>query len=259
MVSDRLSEDLAAEILRRDLGGDWQLSDALGTMEATRLAHQADRAVAIKLTETPATVMQRLSDLGVTPEIIALGQADGVAYLIQRAVTGPHPDHVWWLSHRARWADMITSYLNDSELAALVVAGPVFWRLDVPAARSLVERDLERSDRHCPELRSAEFEAAFRSWRDQAPHIPSWPMQPVHPDPHIHNYVISDGTPYLLDWDHIDLSDPVRDVGWQLWGGLPRLGNALFNDSRNDLDGAAFHVEGFIAAALQQGWLETRG
>lgn len=111
-------------------------------------------------------------------------------------------------------------------------------------------------------------------------------MRTVHPDPHVNNYVICAGRPFLLDWDHIDLSDPLRDVGWQLWGGLPAgywpdflesveiacaedsrraicwwsgfkmLGNALFNDRRNDLAGADFHVSGFVKAAQGLGWLE---
>ena len=44
---------------------------------------------------------------------------------------------------------------------------------------------------------------------------------PVHPDAHRDNYVITAGQPYLIDWDGVDVSDVVRDVGVQMWGFLP--------------------------------------
>lgn len=240
----------------------------------------------MKLVDTPRAILERLSDLGVTPVVLAVGELDGRPYMIQQAVEGRHPDHEWFVANQKRWAAMVSRYLNDSELRRLVSQQRAFWRLDVPAAAALIEVDLKRSSRRSRALRSVEFESAFRRWQSEAATIPSLPMRTIHPDPHVNNYVISEGRPFLLDWDHIDLSDPMRDVGWQIWGGLPAncwpkflesveisynehssraicwwsgfkmLGNALFNDSRNDLTGVRFHLDAFEAAARERGWLE---
>lgn len=286
MISSGLSEAVAAEILDQQLGAGWQLSAPMGTMQTTRLAWRGDTAVVVKLIETPYAILQRLSDLGVTPEVLAFGEAHGQPYMIQQAVEGPHPDHAWFHANLDRWAELVSSYLNDAELMRLVGEQRPFWRLDVSAALALVERDLDNSSRHGPALRSKEFETAFRTWQSQATEITSLPMRTVHPDPHINNYVISEGRSFLLDWDHIDLSDPVRDVGWQIWGGLSSIdwpeflrrvdiepddnttaavcwwsgfkmmGNALFNDTRGDLDGVEFHISAFLVAAQRRGWQE---
>lgn len=257
----------------------------MGTMQATRLARRGDDAVVVKLIETSRAIMERLSDLGVTPAVLAFGEIEGKPYMIQQVVEGRHPDHAWFMANRARWAGLISRYLNDPELLRLVGAQPAFWRLDIPAAVALTVRDLERSTRQSPALRSVEFESAFRRWQSQASSISSVPMRTIHPDPHVNNCVISEDGPFLLDWDHIDISDPVRDVGWQIWGGLPAnywpeflesveiacdqdsrraicwwsgfkmLGNALFNDRRGDLTGVTFHLDAFQVASRERGWL----
>ena len=285
MVTDTLTRWRALAILREaGLGDRWDLSETMGTMQATRIARQHDRAVVIKLIRTSAAIMQRLSDLEVTPKVIALGDHDGTPYLIQEAVDGPHPDHAWFHNNRRQWAEMINRYLNDSALSRLLAAEPPFWRLDVAAAAALIDRDLERAP-PTPALGSAHFRSAYDSWRNSAASLPAATLRPIHPDPHWHNYLISDGEPLLLDWDHIDLSDPVRDVGCQVWGFLPEqhwdevllrvglavdatshslicwwaafkmLGNALFNARRGNAEGVDSHLAMFAIAADNTPWL----
>jgi aminoglycoside phosphotransferase (APT) family kinase protein len=104
----------------------------------------------------------------------------------------------------------------------------------------------------------------------------------------MHNYIIVDGRPYVLDWEHIDLSDPLRDVGFQLWSFLPgsrwpdflqkiglslsedveiaiqwwaalkMLTNATFNDRRGDDEGAEFHAYAFRHAVDRRPWTSDR-
>ncbi len=61
-----LTESFASEILRGEVGSGWVLSAALGTTQAVRIASRDGRSVIVKLLETPAEIMSRLSDLEVS-------------------------------------------------------------------------------------------------------------------------------------------------------------------------------------------------
>jgi hypothetical protein len=260
-------------------GSGWQISELRGSMGKTRLAHRGDASVAVKLMDTPLEVMTRLSDLGVTPPVLASGEHEGQRFMVQEVVTGPSPDHAWFAANVEPWAAMIHSYLSDEVLHRLVEATPPFWRLAVPDAVALI--DNQPTPRGSA-LRTPSFRAALNRWRHQAAEITPFPMRPIHPDPHWHNYVIADDRPYLLDWELLDLSDPYRDVGYQVWGFLPPslwptflrgvgleldelaiywwaafklVGNASWNDAQNDEVGAEFHAELFSHAVDRKPWV----
>ncbi|TCC15651.1 phosphotransferase [Kribbella sindirgiensis] len=272
------------EVLRRDLDASgWQVSEPLGSLGTTRMAQRGQDAVVVKLVDTPLDIMTRLSELGVTPPVVAAGEHKRVRYMIQQVVSGPHPDHDWFGSHVAEWAEMVRCYLDDIPLRQMLATVPGRWRVtvddavtffdDAPAARSAA-------------LQEASFQAAFKLWQQQSEAIVRLPLRPIHPDPHWNNYVIAAGRPYLIDWEHIDLSDPMRDVGYQVWGflrqrrwveflegvglsdagsleaavcwwaGFKVLMNAFWNDSQGDERGAAFHAELFRAAVEQRPWVD---
>lgn len=280
-----LSDTYLHAVLSRELGGSgWEFSEPLGTMAKTRLARRpgGGGAVAVKLVETPPEVMTRLSELGVTPPVLGTGEYAGSRYLIQRAVDGPHPDHAWFAANADSWADLVRAYLADARLRELVAAGPAFWRLTVADAVTQTDTTGLRSRA----LGEAAFRSCLERWCQQAESIVGHPLRPIHPDPHWHNYVIVNGRPYLLDWEHIDLSDSIRDVGIQVWGFLRRprwapflrrvgitptddveraiywwaafkmLSNAIFNDHRGHEQGAAFHAAGFRVAVERRPWLD---
>lgn len=133
-------------------------------------------------------------------------------------------------------------------------------------------------------LRDEAVLAARERWREQASQLPSLTPCPGHPDPHMKNYIIEDSTPILLDWDDIAISDPMRDVGIQIWGFLPRsrwaefmraggislspeieasvywwsafkmLTNAVWCDTKSNEQGAKFHADLFVHAVAQRPW-----
>lgn len=278
-----LTEEQAREILRRELDGNmWQLSELMGSMGTTRLARRDSMAVAVKLVNTPIEVMSRLSEIGVTPPILGAGELEGSRYLIQEVVTGPHPDHQWFEANLALWAEMIKAYILDEPLRLLLGELPGFWRLSVPDAVAMIDGQPEP---RTGALREPDFVVALERWRRQSEAIPGLPMRPIHPDPHWHNYVIANDRPFLLDWEHLDLSDPIRDVGYQAWGFLPkklwpeflrRAGftpteeldlaipwwaafklalNAFWNDRNADEGGARSHADMFRAAVDRQSWV----
>ncbi|WP_432886842.1 phosphotransferase family protein [Kribbella sp. CA-245084] len=279
-----LSATYVHEVLRRDLGtSNWQVSEPLGSLGTTRMAQRGRVALVVKLVDTPLDIMKRLSELGATPQVITAGEHEGVPYMVQEVVTGPHPDHDWFGSNVAEWADMVRCYLDDVPLRQMLAAVPGRWRVSVDdAARFFDDTPAPRS----AALQDPSFQAAFGHWQQQSETIVRLPLRPIHPDPHWNNYVIASGRPYLIDWEHIDLSDPMRDVGYQIWGflrqrrwaeflqrvglsdagnleaavywwaGFKVLMNASWNDGQGDERGAAFHADLFRAAVERRAWVD---
>lgn len=275
--------DLTESYVHAVLGGDgWEVSDVRGSMRTTRLAERGDEVVAVKLVETPLEILSRLSELGVAPPVLASGAHEGRRYVVQRAISGPYPDHDWFAANLPRWAVLVSSYLNDEPLRRMLVSAPAFWRLAVPDAVAMINSQPAPTSEA---LRDPGLRASLECWRQQSGEIIQLPPRPIHPDPHWHNYVISDGRPYLLDWDHIDLSDPLRDIGSQAWSflrrsqwpaflrrvGLPPddqldlaiywwaafklISDAWWNDRNGNEGGAEFHAHAFKIAVDRQPWL----
>lgn len=275
----QLTERCARAVLP---GSGWAVSEVRGSMGTTRLAERGSETVAIKLVETPVEILTRLAELGVTPPILATGLHEGREYVVQRAVDGPHPDHDWFAGNVPCWAELVGSYLNDEPLHRLLAASPGTWRLAVPEAVAMIDSQPEPTS---AALRDHDVGRGLERWRRQSTELVRLPPRPIHPDPHWHNYVIADGRPYLLDWDLVDISDPLRDVGSQVWGFLPetrwpefldRVGlpvgeatdaaihwwaafklimNAWWNDRNGDEAGAAFHADAFQVAVDRRPWL----
>lgn len=278
-----LTDIYVREVVRRDLGGsDWQVSDLLGSMGKTRLATRRSAAVAVKLVDTPLDIMTRLSEIGVTPPVLSTGEYEGSRYMIQQAVTGPHPDHDWFGANVARWADMVHCYLDDVLLRRMLETEPGFWRIGVTGAAAMFDDPpIARS----AALHDCAFRTSFDRWREQSRNMSGFAFRPIHPDPHWNNYVIADGRPYLLDWENVDLSDPMRDIGIQIWGFLPQhqwaeflrrvgltttqdidiaiywwaafkvLMNAFWVDEHGDENGARFHARLFRIAVERRPWV----
>lgn len=201
----QLSVDFVRGVLPK---GHWEISEPLGSMGTTRVARRDDRALVVKRIDVPDIIV-RLAEIGVTPPIVEVG--DG--YLLQEHIDGPNPDGQWFAAHIESWTRLLRCYLYDGSLAALVDVAPRRERLTVATAAGLFGE----------EPRDGWPEACVRSfdrWRNQATALSSFPTMPIHTDAHMKNYVLAGTRPYLLDWDQIDLSDVVRDVGVQAWSFL---------------------------------------
>jgi hypothetical protein len=62
--------ELSVEVVRAVLpGGGWRVSEPVGSMRRTRIARRDGRAVVVKLTDV-AQIMERLSEVGVTPAVV---------------------------------------------------------------------------------------------------------------------------------------------------------------------------------------------
>lgn len=206
MKAARLSVDFARQVLPK--GGGWEISEPLGSMGTTRVARRAGRALVVKLIDVPDIVM-RLAGIGVTPPVLEVGEG----YLLQEHIDGLTPDPQWFSTHLEVSTGILRRYLYDPLLAALVDKAPGRERLTVSkAARMFGDEPGVGWPESCAR--------SFHRWKDQARSLTAFPIMPIHTDAHMENYVLADGRLYLLDWDQIDLSDVVRDVGVQAWGFL---------------------------------------
>jgi thiamine kinase-like enzyme len=70
---------------------------------------------------------------------------------------------------------------------------------------------------HAAELHTVEIEMAVERLKDWSKHLQSAILVPIHPDPNTTNILLSGPGLVMVDWDDVQLSDPMRDVGLLLW------------------------------------------
>jgi len=176
------------------------------------------------------------------------------------AVAGHHPDPAWFAAHLTELAELIRRYQRDERLAQLLREDPSRDRLDVAASASMFDHLAPRPG---SALWTREVRAAVATWKRRAADLEPVPPLPVHADPHRGNYVVERGRLYLVDWDEIDLSDPWRDGGIQLWWHVPAPRWAEFVAGQDAVldDGLEARIlwwAGF--KALRNGhWVDLRG
>jgi aminoglycoside phosphotransferase (APT) family kinase protein len=254
-----LARALAARILRRDLGGAWRVSNGAGAHGNTRRAASGDLRVIVKLGQ-PAAALRRLAELEVTPPVLSWGEHDGSPYTVQRMTAGEHPDAAWFAAHVPELAALVHRYQRDERLTDLLRQDPSRDRLDVAGAASMFYRipPSEGSPMWTDEVLEARA-----TWRRLASELAPVPPAPVHADPHRFNYVVADDRLLLVDWDEVDLSDPWRDAGVQLWWHVPADRWAAFAAAQGaTLDGALNARILWWAAfkALRNGyWVDLQG
>ena len=66
-------------------------------------------------------------------------------------------------------------------------------------------------------LYTPEIVLAFHELKHEAYTLHFDTMVPVHPDPNTKNMLLVDSRLMMVDWDNLQLSDPMRDAGLLLW------------------------------------------
>jgi hypothetical protein len=92
----RLTRELAARLLRRDLGGAWRWS------RTGRAAAARDHLSVVVKLGSPAAALRRLAELEVTPPVLAWGEHEGSPYTVQVLAAGTQPDAAWFAAHAPR-------------------------------------------------------------------------------------------------------------------------------------------------------------
>ncbi|MCA1569702.1 MAG: phosphotransferase [Chloroflexi bacterium] len=156
--------------------------------------------------DTDPAIIARLSALGLTPGLLGSGSVAGRTFVIQQRITGEPLNSRGLAAHWKDAAALLRRLHEDIVLARMV-------RRLSPA--ELVETSSSRLPVAHP-ARAGARELLARSDRLGAVlHVAT------HGDPNAGNFLF-DGKLWLIDWDELQLADPVRDVGQVAWWYLDR-------------------------------------
>ncbi len=198
-------------------GDGWHVTPPThGSTGRAFVARRGDEAVFVKLVSAHAA-QGYLAALGVTPPIITHGQD----FTISRYVEGVVPDRTWMRDNAALVIDLLTVVQRDKQLRQLLAATAPVASLGEHLA-AVVARLIERATRaSAPAFQSSRIETALECLRLADHAVEGVPLVPTHTDPSPPNVLVSPERTYLVDWDGIRLSDPLRDVGLILWWFVP--------------------------------------
>ena len=70
---------------------------------------------------------------------------------------------------------------------------------------------------HAEELHAPNIGSAFEKLKARSTCLDAVPLVPVHPDPNTKNILLTSDSLLMVDWDDMQLSDPMRDAGLLLW------------------------------------------
>jgi thiamine kinase-like enzyme len=195
---------------------EWTISQpADGQHRASYIAQSEEQRVFIKF-DVPIDALQRLSEIKVAPGVLASGICDGTSYVVQEYITGRYPDWRWFAHHLPFLASFIRRYHYDDQLTSLLSKNTItsfhdHITLDTETLETQF-RSLDADVLHAPEIISA-----FGKLINQAQKLHPAKLVPVHPDPNTKNMLLVDTKLLLVDWDDLQLSDPMRDAGLLLW------------------------------------------
>lgn len=186
-----------------------------GLQNAGYIAQNASVKVFVKFTDNVA-VLQRLGEIKVAPRILVSGFEQGKAYIVQEYIEGQYPDRPWFATHLSVLASCIQRYHNDQPLTALL-AQPAATGYHEHIELDLAQLTAQFDSLNTEALHTPEIIAAFEEFKSQARRLQPVQLVPVHIDPNTYNMLLLDDTLFLVDWDGILLSDPMRDMGLLLW------------------------------------------
>jgi thiamine kinase-like enzyme len=166
--------------------------------------------------DVPVKAIQRLSEIEVAPHILESGSYEGSSYVVQEFIAGSYPDRRWIANHLSYLAEFIKCYHSDDQLTShltqtMTTNYAEHVALDLEAIETrFASLDLDKF--HAPAIKSA-----FEKLKNRACSMHCHLMVPVHPDPNTKNMILVDTKLMMVDWDNLQLSDPMRDIGLLLW------------------------------------------
>jgi hypothetical protein len=164
----------------------------------------------------PVAPLRRLGELEVAPRVLTGGMLDDRIYVIQEYIAGKYPDWQWFAHNLPLLARFIKRYHYDEELTAILSEdAKTSYHEHIEADIADLEarfRTLASSGLHEPEI-----VAAFDMLKVQAQGLQPVKLVPIHADPNTKNILLIGDTLRMVDWDDIQLSDPMRDAGQLLW------------------------------------------
>jgi len=207
----------ARELLLQVFGpGDWAIEKPQnGRRKECYIASSRNRKVFVKF-DVPIKSLQRLSDAGFAPRVLASGSYQGVPYVIQEFLDGVHPDRDWIVAHVGEVANLMKAYHEDAQLTEILAEeGSLEYRDRLNQDLDQLAMTVERPESAVP------LRAQFAQLKEMAADFDAVELAPVHNEPNTGNMLVRQEKLMFIDWDEVLLSDPMRDVGVFLWWYVP--------------------------------------
>lgn len=198
----------------------WSITrPSLGQQKEGYIGRSATQTVFLKFDTAPIAILQRLSDLGVTPRVLAAGELNGRPYVIQEYLDGTHPaTWRWFEAHLPQLSEITHRYQHDAALNQLLAAQTLLKTYHDHLAAVLAGLGEVLDALVLAPSLAKELAAALTELRRQAGLLQPVALAPVHGDPNGLNIIIVQDQLFLIDWDDIHLSDPVEDSAqWLCW------------------------------------------
>jgi hypothetical protein len=195
---------------------DWIVSHPTdGQHKASYIAQSKELQVFIKF-NVPIEALHRLGEIEVAPHILTSGICDDTPYVVQECITGTYPDWRWFATHLPLLASFIKRHHFDDQLTFLL-SKTMTTKYDDHLALNIATLETQFRSLHENALHTPEIATAFDELKNQAQYLHSAKLVPVHPDLNTKNMLLVNTHLRIVDWDNVQLSDPVRDVGLLLW------------------------------------------
>lgn len=205
-------------VLTKHLGGDnWQLSKPpTGLSKESFIARSGEHIVFLKL-DADTSCLERLSELHITPKILASGKEQNISYIIQEYSLGTHPDSAWFIKSSQKIGELIKKYHDDPVLKTILLN---------EGKTSTAQEQIVFLQKEIDDLSSLPSITVVKHVLEQLKEtlvsIQSQDLVPVHADPNVMNILVHGENIHIVDWDDITLSDPLRDVGLIAYWYLPK-------------------------------------
>ncbi|MGI8854410.1 MAG: phosphotransferase [Thermomicrobiales bacterium] len=184
------------------------------------IATHGDRRVFLKF-DVDGAALDRLAELHVAPALLGSGIVNNRSYIIQEYLEGSSPDREWFRRHIPELAQFIRRYHADAELTRLLMPlNPIPYADHIREKVEELAAGMQRAQ--TTPLHTSQAADAFRQFARQAARLPPAALVPTHADPNNTNFLLVRDRFYLIDWDDISLSDPLRDTGLLVWWYVPR-------------------------------------
>lgn len=208
--------DSISRLLAETLGDGWTISRPRdGWAETAFVAVRGDRRVFLK-TGVGVPILRRLAELEITPPMIALGEFEGHSYVIQEFVDAAYPDAQWFAEHLSELAYLVRTYQQDELLHSLLAAPRLtYFAEDLSWVERCYSAVRDTYGDHTP------IQAAYTRLLEQLPEVGITMPGVTHGDLSRKNFLPTPDRTYLVDWDAVALSDPMRDLGPFLWWYVP--------------------------------------
>lgn len=201
--------------------GEWSVKrTAHRSRKECFVATSGQKRVFIKF-DTDVCALERLTEIGVAPTLLAHGESEGVNHIVQQFIDGEHPTREWIRSHIKETGQAFHRWHGDMALTALLEPGaPSSYAEYLDRELSSLHQRWERLESATPF--SAEVRYSFHRFLTLGHSLTPAELVPVHDEPNTSNMLVSSGRLLVVDWDDIRLGDPLRDLGPFLWWYLPQ-------------------------------------